>query len=127
MIFSHQTCSLDTSHYPEPESAADMLLQLAACLLHELRLGRDSRWYGWLQVLPRDTVVVPVLWGVGEISGRDGEQALKWAKGSGFGKEIKRQEESDGLSLVRFPPSRDSGSIDDEQLIWMSLGWYHAS
>jgi hypothetical protein len=103
-ILSARTSSLQRPY--EPESAADIILHLTACLLHELRLGEVSEWYGWLQMIPRDTVLVPSLWGEESVGGRDGRRALEWLAGTEAQKQLERKDR-EGLSFVR-PVARGS-------------------
>jgi hypothetical protein len=104
MIFSHRSASLDLASVPslaaEPKSPADIVYRLTACLLHEMRLGEMSSWYGWLQVLPRETIPVPILWGTEEVGGEDGKAGLRWLMGTEGSRELDRQSNEDGLTLV---------------------------
>lgn len=101
-IFSNQTASLDLSSSPslskEPEKSADIIYRLTACLLHELRLGEESSWYGWLQVLPRETIPVPILWDEEDIGGQDGKAGLEWLQGTDAARELKWQHLRDGIT-----------------------------
>jgi hypothetical protein len=53
-----------------------------------------------LQVLPRETVAVPILWNLKEVGGDDGRKAFPWLKGTDAEREMKRQNEEDGLARV---------------------------
>ncbi|ORY22561.1 hypothetical protein BCR39DRAFT_551262 [Naematelia encephala] len=103
-ILSHQTASFSTIH-PLPLNAdeefqsSDYILHLAACLLHELRLGEASRWYGYLQILPRSIVMIPTFWEVEELAGLDGAKALEWLRGTEGDKELRRKV-GDGLGMA---------------------------
>jgi hypothetical protein len=72
-------------------------------LLHELRLGRESRWYGWLQFVPRDVVRIPALWADEDIGGKgdDGQRGLEWLKGTEALAELEKKDQ-EGLSLVSW-------------------------
>lgn len=64
-----------------------------------MRLGIESRFYGYLQSLPRETVGVPVFWEVEELCGLDGRKALLWLMGTEASKEMEKKKE-EGLDLV---------------------------
>lgn len=100
LVLSHQTCSL-TRHIalPSDGTAAEVTLHLAACLLHELRLGVESTFWPALQMLPREAIPVPTFWAR---YGQDGQEALRWLQGTTAEKELKRKD-LEGLSLVRVP------------------------
>lgn len=81
-------------------------MHLALCLLHELRLGSESPFYGYLQALPRDTgaMGLPFIWGVEEVAGEDGRLARAWLVGTEAERDILRKER-EGLGLViSIPP-----------------------
>lgn len=105
IILSAKTASLECDG--EVDDYAGLVLQLSACLLHELRLGGDSRWYPWLQVLPRETVRVPTLWEHGELGGEDGRRGLDWLEGTEAARELAKKD-ADGLSLVGLSLLRSS-------------------
>ena len=96
-ILSARTSAFQRSY--EPESAADIILHLTACLLHELRLGEESEFYGWLQMIPRETVLLPTLWDEASVAGEDGRRALEWLEGTEALKQLERKD-GEGLSLV---------------------------
>jgi hypothetical protein len=99
-VFSRRTAAL-SNHLalsPEPD-AAEHTLYLAACLLHEIRLGQSSEFWPWLQVLPRETIPLPTFWADESICGQDGREALAWLTGTDGEKELKRKD-SEGLALV---------------------------
>ncbi|ORX39952.1 hypothetical protein BD324DRAFT_679024 [Kockovaella imperatae] len=64
---------------------------LALALLHEFRLGRESRFYEYIQSLPRDTLRLPICWDVKELCGRDGQVALEILRGSDVDRSLRRQ------------------------------------
>ena len=101
VILSHRTSDL-TTHLPlgEDFSAADVTLHLAACLLYELLLGEESRFYPWLQILPRETVAIPTFWAEEDMYGADGVEALSRLAGTEGEKELHRKD-AEGMSLVR--------------------------
>lgn len=95
--------SLRTSSLPplsidvEPHT----LLVLALALLHELRLGTDSPFWGYIQSLPRETVPLPMLWPL-HPPGSDGARALPWLSGTEGERDMARREaEGVGLSAAR--------------------------
>lgn len=112
-MFSARTSSLDTSAWKEPETAADLILRLTACLLHELRLGSESRWFGWLQFVPRDVIRVRTLWANLDIGGEDGRRGLEWLEGTEAGLEL-RKKDQEGLSLVSASPPPPPYKIVDQ-------------
>jgi hypothetical protein len=101
LIISHQTSSL-THHIVLPDecTAATVTLHLAACLLHEIRLGVDSSFWPALQMLPRETIRVPTFWGHEDLGGQDGAEGLAWLKGTAAELELDRKDQ-EGLSFVR--------------------------
>lgn len=72
---------------------------MTSCLLHELRLGKQSDFYGWLQHLPRDTVILPTFWSDEGLAGPDGLRALALLKGTEAEKQLQRKD-GERLSLV---------------------------
>ncbi|OWZ58582.1 hypothetical protein C356_01178 [Cryptococcus neoformans c45] len=97
-ILSHQTASL--SAITHLASASHTILNLSLCLLHEIRLFTNSRFYGYLQSLPRDMEAgLPVFWKIGKgVEVEDGERGLQWLKSTEAEKEL-RKSEKQGLSL----------------------------
>jgi len=75
------------------------IFYLALVVLHELRLGKDSPFWGYLQALPRETVRLPVMWEVEELCGKDGKDARKWLSGTEAERDLIRKN-SEGMSLV---------------------------
>jgi hypothetical protein len=75
------------------------ILHLALALLHELRLAETSPFWGYLQSLPRETVLIPLVWEVEEIGGEDGKFGLGWLKGTEAESDMKKRA-GDGPSLV---------------------------
>ena len=75
------------------------IFYLALVVLHELRLGPESRFWGYTQMLPRETVLLPVLWRVKELAGDDGTFAWLWLKGTEAERDLNRKD-LERLSLV---------------------------
>lgn len=98
-IFSHRTASLRRIIDLEAESPTEAVLCLTACLLHELRLGEKSDFYGWLQHLPRETIILPTFWSDESLAGPDGVRALDLLRGTEAERELQRKD-GEGLSLV---------------------------
>lgn len=99
-VFSHRTSNFSAIvKLPAEPSPADYTLHVAACLLYELRLGSDSIYEPWLQVLPRHTILLPTFWGDESICGEDGVEASRWIKGTEVEHELRRKNQ-EGLSLV---------------------------
>jgi hypothetical protein len=63
-----------------------------------LRL-EQSRWYGYLQSLPQETVDIAVLWGT-KIDVEDRKEALHWTRGTELEKQL-RSSKRPGLIWVR--------------------------
>lgn len=59
---------------------------LALVLLHELRLGKESSFWGYLQSLPRSIGGLPIFWP------EDGD-ARKWLRGTEAGRELAKKDE----------------------------------
>lgn len=76
------------------------ILNLALALLHELRLGSQSPFWGYLQSLPRETILLPVLWDIEELAGEDGRKAKEIIGSTEVQRDIYRKN-SEGLSIVR--------------------------
>lgn len=112
-ILSHQTASL--SAITHLASASHTILNLSLCLLHEIRLFTNSRFYGYLQSLPRDMEAgLPVFWKIGKgVEVEDGERGLQWLKSTEAEKEL-RKSEKQGLSLV------GASSCDYRIVLWLN-------
>ena len=97
-----------------PASTNHAILVFALCILHELRLGEESRWFGYLQSLPRPTDVqelLPVFWGGAsrhedstQGDGPDGVtedmvQGALWLMGTDAWGDLQRRER-EGMGLV---------------------------
>jgi hypothetical protein len=83
----------------KPQSS-HTILNLALALLHEFRLGTDSPFWGYLQSLPRETILLPVFWTIEDLAGEDGRKAREIIVGTEAERDIFRKA-SEGLSLVR--------------------------
>jgi hypothetical protein len=66
------------------------IVVLSLSLLHELRLGPRSHFYGYTQSLPRETVPLATLWDLHELYGEEGLEATRWLGGTAFEREAKR-------------------------------------
>lgn len=70
--------------------------------------GLESRWFGYLQSLPREPVGIALLWGSdvlkerANLQSRDNELAQIWAEGTEIQKE--QRGEDGGLLLVSYYP-----------------------
>jgi hypothetical protein len=81
---------------------------LALILLHEIRLGEEGRYWGYVQSLPRSVGGLPIFWDV------DGE-GRRWLRGTDAERElVKRKQSGMGLarSLFCFQPI-DGESADE--------------
>ncbi|WWC89971.1 uncharacterized protein L201_004900 [Kwoniella dendrophila CBS 6074] len=111
-ILSHRTSSLPPLPFPVPSAAettihlsdeeksigVNPILHLTLCLLHEFGLNKKSKFYGYLQSLPRVIIGLPIFWNIFEIGGIDGEKGYKWLKGTECERELKLRE-NEGLGL----------------------------
>ena len=73
--------------------------------MHELRLGKESKWYGYLQSLPRPaelTGMLPVFWSLDDEQGgsEDSRVGLEWLQGTDASGDLLRREKQ-GMGLVR--------------------------
>lgn len=86
---------------PQTWRQIPLLAQLSLTLLHEIRAGSQSRFYGYLQSLPREHVPIIQLWGTESICGEDGRKALEIVRGTEVDRELKRmvKEERSLVSL----------------------------
>ncbi|WWD15969.1 hypothetical protein CI109_100393 [Kwoniella shandongensis] len=117
-LLSTRSSSLPPLPMTQPPLVPDQhssLLHLALCVLHEFRLEAESRWYGYLQSLPREPLGLglPVFWGEqlhldgegkaeqegeGEDGDGDGREGRKWLVGTEAGRDLKRKEK-DGMGM----------------------------
>ena len=97
---------------------AGVLLYLTACVLYELCLGQQSKWFDYLQILPRDVIQIPSLWEYEPVGGRDGREALRLLKGTEAQRELTRKSQ-EGLSLV----SQKGDSIKQAEPFGEFLSW----
>ena len=81
-------------------NSSHTILYLSLCLLHELRLGTASPFYGYLQSLPRETIILPVFWTIEDLAGEDGRLAREMIVGTEAERDIFRKDQ-EGLSIVR--------------------------
>lgn len=81
------------------------MLGLTLALLHEMRLGTESKFWGYTQSLPRTTVPIPALWPLAPEGGGDALRALDWLVGTEADRDIRRRQlEGVGLvSLILLP------------------------
>lgn len=63
------------------------IAQLSLVLLYEIRRWNESRWFGYLQSLPREPVPLATLW---DLYGQDGQRGLKVLEGTSMDHERKR-------------------------------------
>lgn len=99
-LLSARTSSLPPSVLPFTRpTTSHTIFHLALALLHELRLGSGSRWYGYLQSLPRRTVMLPLFWGIDELGGEDGKEARRWLVGTEAERDLAGKDK-EGLALV---------------------------
>lgn len=76
------------------------VLGLTLALLHEMRLGTESKFWGYVQSLPRTTVPIPALWPLAPAEGgNDALRALDWLKGTEAARDIRRRQ-LEGVGLV---------------------------
>ncbi|KAK4689762.1 hypothetical protein P7C73_g359, partial [Tremellales sp. Uapishka_1] len=95
-LLSTRTTSLPSlMSLPVGSTTSHSVLYLALVLLHEMRMGDQSTFYGYLQSLPRETIMLPVLW---ELAAEDGRAGREWLKGT-EAERVLRQKDSEGLSL----------------------------
>lgn len=106
-----------TSAFPELPLSKDAgttsgtILGLSLALLHELRLGTDSEFFGYIQSLPRETVPIPTLWPIVQgADAKDAKEALAWLKGTDAERDLRRRA-AEGLSLVSVVTSLHAPSI----------------
>ncbi|GMK58692.1 hypothetical protein CspeluHIS016_0601340 [Cutaneotrichosporon spelunceum] len=113
-ILSTRTSSLTSlpTSIDSVGTTSHTILSLALALLHELRLGPDSSFWGYIQFLPRTTVSVPTLWPLDP----NASAASAWLKGTEASRDIRRRQlEGIGLDSMRqwyaataahLPPTR---------------------
>ena len=100
-VLSYRTSSLPSLLPPShlaPRSS-HTILYLTLALLHEFRLEFESPFWGYTQCLPRETILLPFLWGVEELAGEDSRLARQWLIGTEAEKDLIRKD-SEGLSMV---------------------------
>lgn len=83
---------------PSSTTTSHTILGLALALLHELRLGVDSDFWGYIQSLPREAVPIPTLWPL-EDAGSDAQLAIPWLRGTEAERDLRRRER-EGVGLV---------------------------
>ena len=54
-------------------------------------MAEDSPFWGYIQSLPRQTVLVPTVWAVDELCGEDGKKGLEWLKGTEAERDMQRK------------------------------------
>lgn len=67
---------------------------LALILLHEIRLGEEGRYWGYVQSLPREFGGLPIFWD------EEGEPG-RWLRGTDADRELSKRKEA-GMGLVRL-------------------------
>lgn len=97
-ILSCRTASLPAISEPSSATTSHTILGLALALLHELRLGSDSRFWGYLQSLPREIVPVPALWPLAPLDS-DARRAIPWLQGTEAARDLQKREK-EGVGLV---------------------------
>jgi hypothetical protein len=90
------------------------ILHLALALLHEFRLVRESPFWGYLQSLPRETVLVPLVWEIPEIGGEDGRLGLEWLRGTEAEKDMQRRA-AERLALVSLQDRSSRNQLINSQ------------
>lgn len=100
-ILSVQTSEMKTILPSKTWRQIPALIQLALTLLFEMRRGPGSRYYGYLQSLPREPVSIVALWDEDELFGQDGKKALEKLAGTEMMRETRRmaKEERSKVSL----------------------------
>ncbi|KAG6333543.1 hypothetical protein ID866_5554 [Astraeus odoratus] len=86
-VLSVRSCFFSAKIIPIPYGHGAQL-SLALALYGELLRGSHSRWFGYLQSLPHETVDIAVFWGnpdVGQTIGNDYERASRVGSYSGRG------------------------------------------
>lgn len=113
-ILSLRTSSLPklASKFTDEGKDTQPLWYLALALLHEIRLGRQSTFWGYIQILPRKHIPLPVLWPVKEIGQEDGRLGIRWLAGTEAQRDLNRKA-SEGQALVSgVEHSTESRPID---------------
>lgn len=71
--------------------------------------GKSSRWFGYLQSLPKDIVDLPVFWTY-DASSRDGREGIDWLRGTEVERQLQRTSETSLENIVgpitEFPEKR---------------------
>ncbi|EPT01804.1 hypothetical protein FOMPIDRAFT_1048399 [Fomitopsis schrenkii] len=78
-------------------------LALSVALSCELEQGEASRWYGYLQSLPSETVPIALLWGDRDALGSDpdGEDARAWITGTEIDRTLRGEDNQDPMNEIR--------------------------
>ncbi|KAJ9123574.1 hypothetical protein QFC24_003789 [Naganishia onofrii] len=101
-ILSNRTTPFADSLSRSTRSQIPAIALLSLSLLYEFRLGPKSRYWGYLQSLPRRHVEIAPLWGVFAITGEDGQSAAEKVKGTGVEAELRRiNKDGHGLEDLR--------------------------
>lgn len=102
-ILSTRTSSLPPlpTSIDSAATTSHTIFGLALALLHELRLGSDSKFWGYTQSLPRAIVPVPPLW---PLAGSDAASASAWLQGTEASRDVRRRQ-LEGIGLVSLHPS----------------------
>lgn len=89
-ILSSHTTPLASRLPRKTRNQIPPIVLLSLSLLYEFRLGPESRYWGYLQSLPRRHVPIVSLWDVDFIGGTDGKTARETVRGTAVDDEIKR-------------------------------------
>ncbi|KAJ9103928.1 hypothetical protein QFC21_002391 [Naganishia friedmannii] len=102
-ILSSRTTTFANSLPKSTRSQIPPIALLSLSLLYEFRLGRKSRYWGYLQSLPRRHVEIAPLWSVSPITGEDGQSAAEKVKGTDVEAELRRiKKDGHGLQDLRL-------------------------
>lgn len=89
---------IPTGHWAKTATTNLTVPTLALILLHEIRLGEEGRYWGYVQSLPRSVEGLPLFWD-------EEREARRWLRGTDAERELDKRKES-GMGLVCPPPVR---------------------
>ncbi|KAJ9120141.1 hypothetical protein QFC22_003040 [Naganishia vaughanmartiniae] len=102
-ILSSRTTPFAESLPRSTRSQIPAIALLSLSLLYEFRWGQKSRYWGYLQSLPRRHVDIAPLWSVFPITGEDGQSAVEKVKGTEVEAELRRiKKDGHGLEDLRL-------------------------